>query len=115
MTHAFTSTTTRTHTATYLTDVIMGAIADKTSGTSDAEFTASRARLARFRAKLDRVPVGTTFRLFCTFNGPHTPQPGWSPEPGPALRDFGPSTTAPSAGHPTDPHPCAISTADIGG
>lgn len=50
-----------------------------TSGTGDVEFTASRARLARFRAKLDRVPAGTTYRLFCTFNGPRTPQPGWSP------------------------------------
>ncbi|MEV4845092.1 hypothetical protein AB0K20_17990 [Micromonospora matsumotoense] len=48
------------------------------SGTGDAEFTASRARLARFRAKLDRVPYGTTFRLVCTFNGTHSSQPGWS-------------------------------------
>lgn len=48
------------------------------TGTGDAEFTASRARLARFRAKLDRVPSGTTYRLFCTFTGPRTPQPGWS-------------------------------------
>lgn len=50
-----------------------------TSGTGDAEFTASRARLARFHAKLDPVPSGTTYRLFCTFNGPRTPQPGWGP------------------------------------
>lgn len=50
-----------------------------TSGTGDAEFTASRARLTRFRAKLDRVPAGTTYRLVCAFNGPRTPQPGWSP------------------------------------
>ncbi len=49
------------------------------AGTGDAEFTASRARLARFRAKLDRVPAGTTYQLFCTFSGPYTPQPGWSP------------------------------------
>jgi len=49
------------------------------SGTADAEFTASRARLARFLAKLDTVPSGTTYRLFCTFIGPHSPQPGWSP------------------------------------
>ncbi len=54
-------------------------VAYKTSGTGDAEFTASQARLARFRAKLDRVPPGTTYRLFCTFHGPHSPQPGWSP------------------------------------
>ena len=49
------------------------------TGTADAEFSASRARLARFLAKLDRVPAGTTYRLFCTFTGPHTPQPGWGP------------------------------------
>jgi hypothetical protein len=49
------------------------------AGTADAEFTASRARLARFLAKLDRVPSGTTCQLFCTFSGPHTPQPGWGP------------------------------------
>lgn len=51
----------------------------RTDGSGNAEFTASRARLARFRAKMDRVPVGTTYRLFCTFNGSHTSQPGWSP------------------------------------
>jgi hypothetical protein len=48
-------------------------------GTGNAEFTASRARLARFRAKLNRVPAGTAYRLFCTFTGPHTPQTGWGP------------------------------------
>ncbi|MFC5814144.1 hypothetical protein [Nonomuraea harbinensis] len=50
-----------------------------TSGNGNAEFTASRARAARFRAKFDRVPTSTTYRLFCTFNGPRTPQPGWDP------------------------------------
>jgi len=50
-----------------------------TTGAGDAEFTASRARLARFRAKLDRVPPGTSYRLFCTFNGNHSTQPGWGP------------------------------------
>lgn len=48
------------------------------SGTGDAQFTAQRASLARFRAKLDRVPAGTTFSLFCSFSGPHSNQPGWS-------------------------------------
>jgi hypothetical protein len=48
-----------------------------TSGDSNAEFTASRARAARFRAKFDRVPSGTTYRLVCTFNGPRTEQSGW--------------------------------------
>jgi len=51
----------------------------KATGAGDAEFTASRARFARFRAKLDSVPAGTTYRLFCIFNGPHSSQPGWSP------------------------------------
>jgi hypothetical protein len=47
------------------------------TGRGDGQFTAQRASLARFRAKLDRVPRGTSFRLFCTFNGPRSPQPGW--------------------------------------
>lgn len=50
-----------------------------TAGEGNAEFTASRARLARFRAKVDRVPAGTIYRLFCTFRGPRTEQPGWGP------------------------------------
>lgn len=134
MTATSTYTITRTHTATHLTDVIMGSIAGiladlginmdrlyrewtqdenaikawieegslsqvilechqpggnvdpviefpvayTASGTGNSEFTASRARLARFLAKLDRVPKGTSYRLFCTFNGPHSPQDGWS-------------------------------------
>jgi hypothetical protein len=49
------------------------------AGTADAEFTASRARLARFLAKLSTVPAGTTYRLFCTFSAPHSSQPGWGP------------------------------------
>lgn len=132
-THSLTYT--RTHTATYLTEVILGTISDilahlgitasqfgrdwdmneaaisawiaegslaqvvlechrpsgtvapviefpvtyTATGAADAEFTASRARLARFLAKLDQVPAGTMYRLFCTFSGSYTPQPGWSP------------------------------------
>lgn len=49
------------------------------SGSGDAEFVASRARLARFRAKVSTVPVGTTYKLFCTHSGVRTPQPGWGP------------------------------------
>lgn len=135
MTSTFTYAYTRTHTATHLTEVILGSIGDiladlgitmnrfhqnwetdenairawieegtlatvvlechrpsgavdpviefplnyTTTGTGDVEFTASRARLARFLAKLDHVPTGTTYRLFCTFNGSHSPQPGWEP------------------------------------
>jgi hypothetical protein len=50
-----------------------------TSGVGDAEFTASRARLARFLAKLDSVPRGTVQKIFCTFSGSHSAQPGWAP------------------------------------
>lgn len=129
------STYTRTQTATYLTEVVMGSIANilanlkidltilyrdwkqdeaaisawieeesleqvvlqchrpngainpiiefpvayTASGKGDATFTADRAALARFQVKLDRVPTGTTYTLFCTFRKAHTTQPGWSP------------------------------------
>jgi hypothetical protein len=59
--------------------VIEFPVAYTAAGTGDAEFTTSRARLARFLAKLDRVPPGTTCQLFCAFSGPRTPQPGWGP------------------------------------
>lgn len=135
MTSTSTSTYTRTNTAVYLTDVVMGAIADilghlridlttlyrdwaqdeaaiktwieegslkqvvlechqpngtvapiiefpvsyQASGVGDASFTADRASLARYRAKLAGVPTGTTYNIICTFNGAHTPMPGWGP------------------------------------
>lgn len=47
------------------------------AGSADAQFTADQALLARYLAKLRAVPAGTTHRLFVTFNGPRTPQPGW--------------------------------------
>jgi hypothetical protein len=130
-----TITYTRTHTAVFLADVVMGAISDillelridvsalhrdwkqdegaitawiaegslrqvvlechqpngrvspilefpvtySESGVGDASFTADRAALARYRAKLDRVPSGTTFALICTFSTEHSLQPGWGP------------------------------------
>jgi hypothetical protein len=130
-----TTTYTRTNTAVYLTDIVMGTIADiladlridlsrlyrdwkqdevaiaawieegsldqvvlechqpngavapviefpivyRAGGLGDAAFTADRAALARYRAKLDRVPVGTSFAVICTFNGPHSNQAGWGP------------------------------------
>ena len=49
------------------------------SGVGNRKFTADRAALARYLAKLQSVPYGTAYRLFCNFNRPHTPQPGWSP------------------------------------
>jgi Bacterial HORMA domain 2 len=51
----------------------------RAGGDGDAQFTAHRASLARFRAKIDRVPAGTTYRLFCLFSRPHSTQPGWEP------------------------------------
>ena len=48
-------------------------------GVGNRQFTADRAALARYLAKLRGVPHGTTYRLFCNFNGPHSKQPGWSP------------------------------------
>jgi hypothetical protein len=35
--------------------------------------------LARQWAKLKSVPSGTTFKVICSYNGPHTDQPGWGP------------------------------------
>lgn len=49
------------------------------SGVGNRQFTADRAALARYLAKLQGVPHRTTYRLFCNFNGPHSEQPGWSP------------------------------------
>lgn len=136
MTSTSTTTYTRTNTAVYLTDVVMGAIADilgqlridlttlyrdwkqdeaaiktwieegslkevllqchqpngavapiiefpvsyQASGVGDASFTADRASLARYRAKLSTVPAGTTYNIVCTFRATtHTTMPGWSP------------------------------------
>ena len=47
------------------------------TGEGDRKFTADRAALARYLAKIQTVPRGTTYRLFCSFNGAHSPQPGW--------------------------------------
>ena len=130
-----TSVYTRTHTATYLTEVILGSIGEllaelgiksdrlyerweldaaaiqqwieeesldtvvlechQPSGTvspivefpvvynayglGDKQFTAQRAKLARYRAKLARVPAGTLFGIVCTFRtSHHTPMDGWT-------------------------------------
>ena len=48
-------------------------------GIGDRQFTADRAALARYMAKLRSVPTGTVYQLFCSFNGPRSEQPGWSP------------------------------------
>lgn len=49
------------------------------TGEGDRKFTADRAALARYLAKLQSVPKGTVYRLFCNFNGPHSEQAGWGP------------------------------------
>jgi Bacterial HORMA domain 2 len=48
------------------------------SGEGDRKFTADRSALARYLAKLQSVPSGTVYRLFCSYNGAHSDQPGWS-------------------------------------
>lgn len=69
----------------------------------DSAFVESRASLARYRAKIDSVPAGSTFRLFCSYNGHHTPMPGWSPgnrssTAGLSALSFGKLGEAPHAG-----------------
>ncbi|MDQ3405649.1 MAG: hypothetical protein M3548_20030 [Actinomycetota bacterium] len=72
------------------------------NGTGDQKFTTDRASLARYMAKLQSVPFGTTYRIFCSFNGPRSPQSGWSPgsradTTGMRSRSFGTLTGAPHA------------------
>jgi hypothetical protein len=49
------------------------------TGEGDRKFTADRAALARYFAKLQRVPAGTVYRLFCSYSGSHSTQTGWGP------------------------------------
>ena len=49
------------------------------TGEGDRKFTADRAALARYLAKLQTVPTGTVYRLFCNYNGSHSNQAGWGP------------------------------------
>jgi Bacterial HORMA domain 2 len=49
------------------------------TGEGDRKFTADRAALARYLAKLQSVPPGTVYRLFCSYNGSYSNQPGWGP------------------------------------
>ncbi len=48
-------------------------------GSANKAFVESRASLARYRAKLDSVPAGTSYELFVSYNGPHSEQTGWGP------------------------------------
>jgi hypothetical protein len=49
------------------------------TGEGDRKFTADRAALARYLAKLQTVPAGTVYRIFCSYTGSHSSQPGWGP------------------------------------
>ena len=49
------------------------------TGEGDRKFTADRAALARYLAKLQTVPSATVYRLFCSYNGSHSDQAGWGP------------------------------------
>ena len=51
----------------------------RVDGDADAAFTTDQALLNRYLAKIRSVPTGSTYRLFATFTGPRTPQPGWQP------------------------------------
>ena len=50
----------------------------RTAGEGNSQFTADQATLARYMAKISSVPRGTTYRLFVTFYGQHSDQPGWT-------------------------------------
>ncbi len=50
-----------------------------TTGLGNRRFTADRAARLKYLAKLQQVPRGTRYRLFCSFSGPHSDQAGWSP------------------------------------
>lgn len=46
---------------------------------ADRRFTADRASLARYLAKLETVPQGTHYQLLCSFNRSPSEQRGWNP------------------------------------
>lgn len=60
-----------------ISPIIEFPVAYTLSGKGDATFTADRASLNRYLAKLQQVPPGTTFGLICTFRKAHSAQPGW--------------------------------------
>jgi hypothetical protein len=53
-------------------------LAYRFTGVGNVEFVASRARLARLTAKLERVPAGTPYRVVVSHDGAHSPVDGWS-------------------------------------
>lgn len=48
------------------------------TGTGNVEFVASRARLARLMAKIEKVPASTPYRVVANHDGPHAEVAGWS-------------------------------------
>ena len=71
-------------------------------GRAKEAFVDSKAAFARYQAKLASVPNGTTYSLFCTFNGSHSTQPGWyagnaASTEGLTQRSFGSLADAPHA------------------
>jgi hypothetical protein len=59
--------------------VIEFPVAYTSVGLGTGSFASQRAQLARYRAKLESVPTGTTYRLFCAYRTAHTAMPGWVP------------------------------------
>jgi hypothetical protein len=49
------------------------------TGEGDRKFTVDRAALARYLAKLQTVPAGTVYRIFCSYSSSHSSQAGWGP------------------------------------
>lgn len=45
---------------------------------ANEEYVANRVRLARLAAKIQRVPIGTSYRVVVSHNGSHTDVDGWS-------------------------------------
>ncbi|MBB3753678.1 hypothetical protein FHT44_006200 [Mycolicibacterium sp. BK634] len=54
-------------------------VAYTTGGVGDRKFTADNASLLKYAARIQRVPAGTTFRLFCSYRWTASDQPGWGP------------------------------------
>lgn len=49
-----------------------------TANVGDRAFVTSQAHVLAYLAKVSTVPSGSTFKIFCEFRAPRTPQPGWS-------------------------------------
>jgi Bacterial HORMA domain 2 len=52
-------------------------VAYTAGGIGDRKFTADNASFLKYLAKIQRVPAGTTFRLFCSYRWTPSEQPGW--------------------------------------